>query len=347
MMAPRIIEPAPNQQLHVTSGQPVYLHCRATGDPQPTTHWDRDKAILHQQHEVEVEGSANVSNARMVVYNNGTLFIREVKEQDGDTYGCTAGSAAGLARNELLLVVHPEGEPLPGAESSGVGGKAVIVSVSVAGAYMVLVLALMVYCRRRRLQRRERATGTDGLSGPPNHGTVLLFGQLGGSACNFLTGLGTILKVKVGNGAPAQNGRLLPHDRDGSGADNSEVSAMSRASKKSGQYEHLAVPRTLLQEQITLGKSSSSSGTSSSPTTQCEHLAVPRTLLQEQITLGADNSEVSAMSRASKKSGQYEHLAVPRTLLTEQITLGKSVAARRQYGRWTKAVTEWFPRGAQ
>ncbi|KAI5633832.1 protein tyrosine kinase domain-containing protein [Phthorimaea operculella] len=29
---------------------------------------------------------------------------------------------------------------------------------------------------------------------------------------------------------------------------------MSRASKKSGQYEHLAVPRTLLQEQITLGR---------------------------------------------------------------------------------------------
>lgn len=41
--------------------------------------------------------------------------------------------------------------------------------------------------------------------------------------------------------------------------------------------------------------------------------------------LGADNSEVSGISRASKKSGQYDQLTVPRTLLTEQITLGEYV----------------------
>ncbi|KAG6460861.1 hypothetical protein O3G_MSEX012260 [Manduca sexta] len=59
-------------------------------------------------------------------------------------------------------------------------------------------------------------------------------------------------KVKV-NGAPAQNGRLLPQEKD-SGPDNSEVSAVSRASKKSGQFDRLSVPRSLIVEQIVLGR---------------------------------------------------------------------------------------------
>ena len=45
----------------------------------------------------------------LVLLNNGTLLIRDAKEQDSDRYGCTAGSAAGLARVELELYVHPGG----------------------------------------------------------------------------------------------------------------------------------------------------------------------------------------------------------------------------------------------
>ncbi|KAL4704682.1 hypothetical protein ACJJTC_016626 [Scirpophaga incertulas] len=176
---------------------------------------------------VEIEESVNASIARLVLMGNGTLLIRNVSEQDSDRYGCIAGNAAGLARNELLLTVHPEGELPPSESSSGVGGKAVVVSISVAGAYMVLVLALMYYCRRRRLQRRQRAGEKEEL-------------EMGEG------------REKLVETAPARNGRLL-HDRD-SGADNSEVSGISRTSKKSGQYDHLTVPRTLLTEQITLGR---------------------------------------------------------------------------------------------
>ncbi|XP_049882172.1 tyrosine-protein kinase-like otk isoform X2 [Pectinophora gossypiella] len=238
VVSPRVLEPSPGQQLHVSAGQPAYLHCSASGDPAPTTHWDRNTTILHhQQNDVEIEGGANVSTARFVLYNNGTLLIRNAKEEDSDRYGCTAGSAAGLARNELLLIVHPEGDPLPPQESTGVAGKAVIVSISVAGAYMILVLALMVYCRRRRLRRRQRGEKME-LEMAEGREKLVEEGEE---------------EKKVGNGAPVQNGRLLPHDRD-SGADNSEVSGVSRASKKSGQYDHLIIPRTLLTEQITLGR---------------------------------------------------------------------------------------------
>ncbi|CAB3232647.1 unnamed protein product [Arctia plantaginis] len=237
VVTPRVVKPEPNQQLHVTVGQSAVLNCVATGEPPPTTHWDRNRAILTKQQDgVAVEGSVNASTARIIIMLNGTLVIHNVSTLDADLYGCTAGSAAGLARNELQLLVHQEGE-LPAAESSGVAGKAVVVSISVAGAYMVLVLALMVYCRRRRLRRRQRG---EKMELEMTEGREKLVEE------------GEEDKTKA-NGSALQNGRLLAHEKD-SGADNSEVSGISRASKKSGQFEHLTVPRTLLTEQITLGR---------------------------------------------------------------------------------------------
>ncbi|KAM3968910.1 LOW QUALITY PROTEIN: tyrosine-protein kinase-like otk [Aphomia sociella] len=237
VVSPRILEPAAGQQVNVVEGQNVTLNCQATGDPKPTTQWDRNRTLLLQQPGVSVEDSVNASSTRLVVLNNGTLLIRNVKEEDSDLYGCLAGSAAGLARNELVLLVHAEGT-LPAQESTGVGGKAVVVSISVAAAYMILVLALMYYCRRRRLRSRQR-------------GEKLELEMAEGR--EKLVEEGEEDKQKVANGSAVQNGRLLPHDRD-SGADNSEVSGISRASKKSGQYDHLTIPRTLLTEQITLGR---------------------------------------------------------------------------------------------
>ncbi|XP_075987626.1 tyrosine-protein kinase-like otk [Anticarsia gemmatalis] len=237
VVTPRVVSPEPGQQLHVTVGQTAVLNCIATGEPPPTTHWDRNLAILTKQQDgVDVEDGVNATTAKMVLMNNGTLVVRNVSSLDADRYGCTAGSAAGLDRHELELIVHQEGE-LPAAESSGVAGKAVVVSISVAGAYMVLVLALMVYCRRRRLRRRQRG---EKMELEMTEGREKLVEE------------GEEDKQKA-NGAALQNGRLLAHDKD-SGADNSEVSGVSRASKKSGQFEHLSVPRTLLTEQITLGR---------------------------------------------------------------------------------------------
>ncbi|KAG6465784.1 hypothetical protein O3G_MSEX015387, partial [Manduca sexta] len=233
VVSPRVIEPASGQTVEAPLGQTVVLNCIVSGDPPPTTHWDRNLTILQKpQDGVDVENSVNASFARLLLLNNGSLMIRNVSAQHADRYGCTAGSAAGLARNELtLLVVHHV------QESSGVAGKAVVVSISVAGAYMVLVLALMVYCRRRRLRRRQRGEKME---------------------LEMVDGREKLVeeceddKVKV-NGVPAQNGRLLPQEKD-SGPDNSEVSAVSRASKKSGQFDRLSVPRSLIVEQIVLGR---------------------------------------------------------------------------------------------
>ncbi|XP_060807988.1 tyrosine-protein kinase-like otk [Amyelois transitella] len=237
VVSPRIIEPPPNAQVSATAGATVTLHCVAAGEPRPTTAWDRNRTQLARTPGVEVESSTNSSSARIVILNNGSLVIRNASAADSDRYGCLAGSAAGLARNELQLTVHEEGY-MPPSESVGVGSKAVVVSISVAAAYMLLVAALMLYCRRRRLRRRQRG---EKMELEMAEGREKLVEEAGDDE-----------KQKVGNGT-AQNGRLLHPDKD-SDAVNSEVSAVSRASKKSGQYEHLTLPRSLLSEQITLGR---------------------------------------------------------------------------------------------
>ncbi|CAD0206148.1 unnamed protein product [Chrysodeixis includens] len=284
VVAPRILEPASGQQLHVTVGQTAVLNCVASGDPPPTTHWDKNLAILGKQQEgVDTEDSVNATSARVLLMNNGTLIIRNVSVPDADQYGCTAGSAAGMARNELQLVVHQEGD-LPPAESSGVAGKAVVVSISVAGAYMVLVLALMVYCRRRRLRRRTRG---EKMELEMTEGREKLVEE------------GEEEKQKA-NGSAIQNGRLLAHEKDSGGFVPTKTPGFSVCTTLNGSRE---TKRITSATPPAPGRASG---------------ARPR-----RGELGADNSEVSGISRASKKSGQFEHLSIPRTLLSEQITLGR------------------------
>lgn len=48
LVAPKVVEPIAGQQIHVSVGQNVSLNCVATGDPAPTTHWDRNRTVLLQ-----------------------------------------------------------------------------------------------------------------------------------------------------------------------------------------------------------------------------------------------------------------------------------------------------------
>jgi hypothetical protein len=46
VVLPRVLEPVAGQQVHVAVGALVALQCRATGDPAPATHWDRNRTML-------------------------------------------------------------------------------------------------------------------------------------------------------------------------------------------------------------------------------------------------------------------------------------------------------------
>ncbi|XP_063370383.1 tyrosine-protein kinase-like otk [Cydia amplana] len=272
VVSPKVIEPLPDTEIHIGERQSALLNCRAIGDPLPTTHWVRNLTIINQSQDgVDIEGGVNATHARMLLLNNGSLWVRSARREDSDRYACTAGnaagmarteliltvhpgklyasrylttvhytdsdryactagSAAGMARTELILTVHPEGYYADGGNESG-AGRAVLVAAGVAAGYMLLVLVLMLYCRRRRRERRLR-----------------------GEKIELEMAEGREKLVEEGADKPKTNGApngKLPHDRD-SGADTSEVSAASRVSRRG--FEHLAAPRTLLSEQIPLGR---------------------------------------------------------------------------------------------
>ncbi|KAH9375066.1 hypothetical protein HPB48_015900 [Haemaphysalis longicornis] len=77
-------------------GYSAMLHCKATGDPEPTIQWDRNNVLN------------NFDPQRYRVLDNGTLYISEVHRDDDGKYGCTAGNSGGLRRVEASLVVLGE-----------------------------------------------------------------------------------------------------------------------------------------------------------------------------------------------------------------------------------------------
>ncbi|XP_063390142.1 tyrosine-protein kinase-like otk [Cydia fagiglandana] len=313
VVSPKVIEPLPDTEIHIGERQSALLNCRAIGDPLPTTHWVRNLTIINQSQDgVDIEGGVNATHARMLLLNNGSLWIRSARREDADRYACTAGSAAGMARTELVLTVHPEGYYAEGGSESG-AGRAVLVAAGVAAGYMLLVLALMLYCRRRRRERRLR-----------------------GEKIELEMAEGREKLVEEGDDKPKTNGApngKLPHDRDSEKV--SEKIELEMAEGREKLVEGEDKPKTngapngklphdrdseKVSEKIELemaeGREKLVEGEDKPKTN-----GAPNGKLPHDRDSGADTSEVSAASRVSRRG--FEHLAAPRTLLSEQIPLGR------------------------
>ncbi|KAJ8929669.1 hypothetical protein NQ314_017619 [Rhamnusium bicolor] len=132
----------PKNPTEIVEGQSVMMDCVVEGDPKPTIHWDKNLKMN------------DFDLSRFRVLPNGTLHISEVHREDENTYGCTAGSSAGLNRKEVQLIVHSKDGYHPETDGDSTVTKAVLITMSVAGAYIVLVIGLMVWCRYRRRSRK-------------------------------------------------------------------------------------------------------------------------------------------------------------------------------------------------
>jgi PTK7 protein tyrosine kinase 7 len=144
-----------------TEGQSVWIDCVVEGDPKPTIHWDKNLKMN------------DFDQSRFTVLENGTLFISEVHRDDENKYGCTAGNSAGLNRQEIQLIVHCKFVAFKNVsnlkikflardgfhpDGDSTVTKAVLITMSVAGAYIILVIGLMVWCRYRRRSRKLPVT---------------------------------------------------------------------------------------------------------------------------------------------------------------------------------------------
>ncbi|KRT79751.1 Immunoglobulin, partial [Oryctes borbonicus] len=132
----------PKNPTEAIEGSSVAIDCVVEGDPKPTIQWDKNSKMN------------DFDRSRFIVLENGTLFIKEVHKEDENNYGCTAGSSAGLNRKEVRLVVHGRDHQADNGSEGSTVTKAVLITMSVAAAYIILVVGLMVWCRYRRRSRK-------------------------------------------------------------------------------------------------------------------------------------------------------------------------------------------------
>ncbi|XP_023182787.1 inactive tyrosine-protein kinase 7 [Xiphophorus maculatus] len=137
----------------VYQGHTAVLHCQASGDPKPQVHWIVKDKVL---------GVA--SNGRIQEMPNGSLIIRDVTTDDTGQYTCVAGNSCSIKDRvaQLYVVDKPpyqddvEDDKAPYKMIQTIG-----LSVGAAVAYIIVVLGLMFYCKKRRNTKRLQK-GQDG-----------------------------------------------------------------------------------------------------------------------------------------------------------------------------------------
>ncbi|XP_055532558.1 tyrosine-protein kinase-like otk isoform X2 [Wyeomyia smithii] len=240
VVAPKF-EVAPEGSMQVAEMGTVHIHCVATGDPKPTIQWDKDLQYLHSSNQSEEN--------RYRILDNGTLMLSEVHLEDDGKYGCTIGNSAGLKREEVHLIVRPaDSMPLPEEtpEDGFLITRAVLITMSVAFAYIILVVGLMLWCRHRRAARKARLN----MSSKEN-------GDVDLKNCE----IEPCLPEKSSQEAKSKPSKKSGHQKNGStadGQDKSDDTVNSTKSKKSsgssGYLEQLSVPRTSVIDTLQIGK---------------------------------------------------------------------------------------------
>ncbi|XP_017280250.1 immunoglobulin superfamily member 10 [Kryptolebias marmoratus] len=95
---PGIVEEK-RQQLKASLTQNLWLPCTGHGTPQPTIHW-----VLHDGSVVRPNKKA--SEKRISMFDNGTLFIKNVTPAENGKYECIATSSTGSERRVVTLTVE-------------------------------------------------------------------------------------------------------------------------------------------------------------------------------------------------------------------------------------------------
>lgn len=207
------------------------VHCQAIGLPKPNIQWDKDLQYLNIN-------SNNSEESRFQFLENGTLLITEVHFEDEGRYGCTIGNSAGLKREEILLTVRSaDGGYIPEENADGfMMTRAVLITMSVACAYIIFVIGLMLWCRYRRQSRKNRLN----LLGKEN-GEI---DENGGENKNDENE--PCLPIKLN--------KKINNEPNGDAAHKSDGSANSKNSKKSTNFDGVSILKSDLTLVCLLGR---------------------------------------------------------------------------------------------
>ncbi|KAL3050064.1 hypothetical protein OYC64_012169 [Pagothenia borchgrevinki] len=131
----------------VYQGHTAILHCQATGDPEPHIHWMvKDKTLDISK------------NRRFQTMPNGSLVITDVTTDDTGRYTCVAGNSCSIKDRvaQLYVVEKPNLHNFDEVEDKAPYKmiQTIGLSVGAAVAYIIVVLGLMFYCKKRRNAKR-------------------------------------------------------------------------------------------------------------------------------------------------------------------------------------------------
>ncbi|KAL1516132.1 hypothetical protein ABEB36_000053 [Hypothenemus hampei] len=223
VVAPRFLIP-PKNPVNINAGDSATIDCVVEGDPEPTIQWDKDLKMN------------DFDSSRFTVLPNGSLHITEVYYEDQNKYGCTAGNSAGLNRKEVQLIVHSHDQ---GGDATVT--KAFLITMSVAGAYIILVVGLMVWCKYVRRSRKLPLTDDKLENGDGDEGQQQEL---------------KVAENGTGCGPSKVNGVRESH-KDGQRSDGGDTcnSQMSNQSKKSKScYDRLSISRSILKDVTLIGR---------------------------------------------------------------------------------------------
>ncbi|OCT80885.1 immunoglobulin superfamily member 10 [Xenopus laevis] len=96
--APPVIVEEKRQTVLAAPGENLKIPCTARGNPQPTVHW-----VVFDGTKVK---PLQYVNAKLFLFSNGTLYIRNVASTDSGNYECIATSSTGSERRVVNLMVE-------------------------------------------------------------------------------------------------------------------------------------------------------------------------------------------------------------------------------------------------
>uniref|UniRef100_A0A8C6TS07 Inactive tyrosine-protein kinase 7 n=1 Tax=Neogobius melanostomus TaxID=47308 RepID=A0A8C6TS07_9GOBI len=126
----------------VYQGHTAILHCQAAGDPEPYIHW--------------------VVKDKIQKMPNGSLLITDVSAEDTGRYTCVAGNSCNI--KGLVAQLYVVDKPMHNRENEDDKApykmiQTIGLSVGAAVAYIIIVLGLMFYCKKRRSAKRLHKGG--------------------------------------------------------------------------------------------------------------------------------------------------------------------------------------------
>lgn len=91
-----VIHTHPLGLIRSTSGDSLSLHCSTSGSPVPTISWTVPSGSVLDRPQI---------NARYILFENGTLVVREISTHDRGSYTCKAHNNAGISSQVTHVIV--------------------------------------------------------------------------------------------------------------------------------------------------------------------------------------------------------------------------------------------------